>query len=105
MEALKATKVVAVSCGLAHTAALDANGNVYTFGFARSWLGHGDWHEASSRPCLLAAAPRSSVPVRISLHLLLCFIGSGCPSQEEYKLNVVIPRKVEALVEVIPGPS
>lgn len=45
VEALDGTRILAVSAGLAHTVCLAADQTVYSFGFARSWLGHGDWQE------------------------------------------------------------
>jgi len=57
-------KVVAVSCGVIHTAILIGDGTVYTCGFARSWLGHGDWHEEEH--CRNIHVPR---PVE-NLHLI-----------------------------------
>eukprot|EP00873_Tetraselmis_striata_P013825 jgi/Tetstr1/434089/TSEL_023233.t1 len=109
VEALDGTRILAVSAGLAHTVCLAADQIVYSFGFARSWLGHGDWQEEELKHNVLVPRPITALKrvIRIacgwSHTLALCEDGSlfswgdGTDGRlgHGHERHVAVPTKVE----------
>ncbi len=63
IESLRGKEVVSISCGGAHSAAITANGELYTWGKGRyGRLGHGDG-EDQMRPRIVSLSLRLAFPL------------------------------------------